>query len=68
MYDLKQAAILAYTQVSTLLKEAGYQPIMGSIGMWMHHKKKKQLSLCWWFRKSLMINKRHTASWKWPKP
>ena len=34
MYGLKQAAILAYTQVSTLLKKAGYQPIIGSLGMW----------------------------------
>ena len=37
MYGLKQATVLAYTQVSTLLKKAGYQTIVRSLGMWKHH-------------------------------
>ena len=40
MYGLKQAAVLAYTQVSTLLKKAGYQAIVGSLGMWKHITRK----------------------------
>ena len=46
MYGLKQAAVLAYTQVSSLLKKAGYQPIVGSLGMWKHSTRKTLFCLC----------------------
>lgn len=46
MYGLKQAAVLAYTQVSTLLKKAGYQAIVGSLGMWKHITRKFFFCLC----------------------
>ena len=46
MYGLKQAAILAYKQVSGLLKKAGYYPLIGSMGMWKHHTKPTMFCLC----------------------
>ena len=46
MYGLKQAAILAYTQVSSLLKKSGYQPIFGSLGMWKYNTRKTLVCLC----------------------
>ena len=45
MYGLKQAAILVYNEVSTLLKKAGYQTIMDSLGMWKYHTRRKLLCL-----------------------
>ena len=41
MYGLKQAALLAYDHLSGLLQNAGYFPILGSLGMWKH-----QTQLC----------------------
>ena len=46
MYGLKQAAILAYNQVSSLLKAADYYPIVGSMGMWKHKHRKTIFCLC----------------------
>ena len=46
MYGLKQVAVLAYTKVSTLLKKAGYQAIVGSLGMWKHSTRKTFFCLC----------------------
>ena len=34
VYDLKQAALLAYNTVSNLLVNAEYEPILGSLGLW----------------------------------
>ena len=34
MYELKQAVVLSYKQVSILLQVADYCPILGSLGMW----------------------------------
>ena len=39
LFGLKQAAILAYKQLSALLKAGGYVPIIGSLGMWKHNTK-----------------------------
>ena len=36
MYDLKQAAILAYTQIKERLGKEGYSPIEGTSGLWKH--------------------------------
>ena len=36
LYGLKQAAILAYDNLSELLKKADYYPIINSFGMWRH--------------------------------
>ena len=36
MYDLKQAAILAYKQLVTNLQQYGYAPIEGTTGLWSH--------------------------------
>ena len=46
MYGLKQAAVLAYTKLSTHLTEAGYKPVIGSMGMWTHKVKKINFCLC----------------------
>ena len=46
MYGLKQAAILAYDHLSTLLKAGGYSPIIGSLGMWKHHTRPTIFCLC----------------------
>ena len=40
MYDLKQAALLAYEKLSSLLKEVDYIPIVRSLGMWKHKTRK----------------------------
>ena len=40
MYDLKQAAILAYNQLCERLQQAGYTPILGSAGMFEHKTRK----------------------------
>ena len=44
MYGLKQAALLAYETVSSLLIKSGYTPIAGSLGLWTH--KTRDLSFC----------------------
>ena len=46
MYGLKQAAILAYTQLCTRLKQAGYKAILGSAGMFEHETRKTKFCLC----------------------
>ena len=46
MYELKQAAVLAYENLSTLLKKAGYTPIIGSLGIWTHKTRKTIFCLC----------------------
>ena len=34
MYDLKQAAILAYGHIKTILAPHGYTPVIGTFGLW----------------------------------
>ena len=46
MYGLKQAAILAYKNLSKLLIGAGYIPIATSQGMWKHSTRKTLFCLC----------------------
>ena len=46
MYGLKQAAVLAYKNLSALLLQAGYKPIINSQGMWRHTSTNCVLSLC----------------------
>ena len=46
MYGLKQAALLAYNTVSNLLINAEYEPILGSLGLWRHKKRKIMFCLC----------------------
>ena len=46
MYGLKQAAVLAYNNLSKLLEAAGYQPIINSLGMWKHASRKTLFCLC----------------------
>ena len=46
MYGLRQAAVLAYNYLSSLLKQAGYTPIVGSLGLWKHQTRKTLFSLC----------------------
>ena len=46
MYDLKQAALLAYEKLSRLLKAGGYQPIVGTSGMWKNTTRPTLFSLC----------------------
>ena len=46
MYGLKQAALLAYNELCSFLKPAGYSPIPSSLSMWKHHTRKTIFSLC----------------------
>ena len=46
MYGLKQAALLAYKQLVSFLKPAGYKPISTSVGMWKHETRKTIFCLC----------------------
>ena len=46
MYGLKQAALLAYEFLSTLLKDAGYTPLVGTLGLWKHKSRKTIFCLC----------------------
>ena len=46
MYGLKQAAVLAYIQLSKYLKQAGYKPVLGSVGLWVHHTNRTSFCLC----------------------
>ena len=46
MYGLKQAAVLAYNNLSSLLLAAGYRPITNSQGMWKHISRQTIFCLC----------------------
>ena len=46
MYDLKQASVLAYQNLTKLLIDGGYQRIVGFLGMWKHKIRKTLLCLC----------------------
>ena len=46
MYGLRQAAVLAYETVETLLNNAGYHKIRGSLNMWKHATRKITFCLC----------------------
>ena len=46
LFGLKQAALLAYQQLTTLLKAGGYSPIIGSLGMWKHKTRRILFNLC----------------------
>ena len=46
MYGLKQAAILAYTQLVNNLKPFGYYPCPYTAGLWVHKTKKTKFCLC----------------------
>ena len=46
MYGLKQAAVLAYMNLSKILREAGYMPIVNSQGMWKHQTRRTLFCLC----------------------
>ena len=46
MYGLKQAAILAYTQLKEKLLPHGYTPVTGTVGLWEHSTRKTKFCLC----------------------
>ena len=46
MYGLKQAAILAYTQLKKRLNEFGYYPLKSSNGLWRHQTRRTLFALC----------------------
>ena len=46
MYGLKQAAVLAYIQLSKYLKQAGYKLVLGSAGLWVNHTSRTPFYLC----------------------
>ena len=46
LFGLKQAALLAYQQVSKLLQAGGFRPILGSLGMWKHRTRSIIFNLC----------------------
>ena len=46
MYGLKQAAILAYNHIKQHLKDFGYHPVQGTVGLWTHKTRNLQFCLC----------------------
>ena len=46
MYGLKQAAVLAYNNLVTVLKQHGYSPCPMSTGLWKHHTKPTKFCVC----------------------
>ena len=46
MYELKQAALLAYNNLKESLQPHGYTPIIGTVGMWEHKTRKIKFCLC----------------------
>ena len=46
MYGLKQAAILEYTKLISILKPFGYHPIPHTVGMWQHKTRNTKFCLC----------------------
>ena len=46
MYDLKQAAILAYKQLVKHLQPFGYAPVPHSLSLWTHETKPTEFCLC----------------------
>ena len=46
MYGLKQAAILAYDNLQSNLKPFGYQPVVGTVGLWQHISRPTTFCLC----------------------
>ena len=46
MYGLKQAAVLAFDQLTTRLHIAGYPQILGSSSMWKHKTRRTIFCLC----------------------
>ena len=46
MYGLKEAAVLAYNQLTDFLNKAGYHHVQGTSGLWTHHTKPTAFCLC----------------------
>ena len=46
MYGLKQAAILAYEQLKSVLEPHGYFPVNGTVGLWKHETRPTKFCLC----------------------
>ena len=46
MYDLKQAALLAYRQLEKNLAKYGYAPISGTVGLWKHETRPTTFCVC----------------------
>ena len=46
MYGLKQAAILAYKKLKTILENANYVPVPNTTGLWKHTTRKTVFALC----------------------
>ena len=46
MYGLKEAAILAYTQIKEHLGKEGNKPIQGTFGLWKHNTRQITFALC----------------------
>ena len=46
MYDLKQVAILAYDNLQRNLKPFGYDPVIGTVGIWQHEARPTNFCLC----------------------
>ena len=46
MYGLKEAAILAYQQLSDFMHKYGYKYVPGTSGLWTHTTRKTAFCLC----------------------
>lgn len=62
IYGLKQAVILAYTQVKEHLAPHRYYPIPNTVGMWKHKTRPIQFCLCRWFWYKIYHQERYTVS------
>ena len=46
MYGLKNAAILAYENLTTNLGHFGYYPVEGTVGLWAHRTRRTKFCVC----------------------
>ena len=46
VYGLKQSAVFAYNNLSTIFTKSGYQSIISSLGMWKHAIRCTLFCLC----------------------
>ena len=46
MYGLKEAAVLAYNQLTKFMNQYGYKQVIGSPGVWTHATRKTVFCLC----------------------
>ena len=46
MYGFKQAAVLTYNNLKKNMEQYGYQPVLGTTGMWEHATRRTKFCVC----------------------